>query len=127
VGYFRCSDELIDEHAGRVGALAALVYVCLARHVNESAETFVGYRTIARKLGISKTTVTACIKKLEAYHLLVRCPPQRGKVSQLRLLCVPDDAPRVYQPVVRKEDSKEFKEVQVKEYRDQLGRKFVRA
>lgn len=88
------------------------VYVALCSHRNDTTNsTFVGYRRIAKNLGISKTTVAKCIKKLEACHLVVRQKASSGRPSQLEIYAVPAEGALPYRVVVPKDMSNEnFKE-----------------
>lgn len=73
----------IPNHIFEVGLdkYEILVYCYLARCSNNKSDAFPSHATIARKTGMSKTTVKASIKKLEQKGILKK---QRRKINKTR-------------------------------------------
>ena len=82
-------DAFVRIHARNLKVHDQSVYMALSSHANRNKETFVGYRTIAREMGMNKDTVVKCIKRLIAYGLVVRLDKKiKGGVSVLKLSSV---------------------------------------
>lgn len=63
--------------------------MALSFFVNKKGRTFVGYRRIAKHLGINKDTVTRCVRRLIASGLVRRLDShEEGKPSELELTTV---------------------------------------
>src|ERR1035437_7779452 len=89
MGRFWLDDDFIRIKAKQLSPKAICVYVALSSYSNGKGETWVGYRTLASVLSMSKTTITEAIKELSVYQYLVRLPSGRKGVSHFSLKCVP--------------------------------------
>ena len=55
----------------QIGIYGLGIYVAIKRHLNQkTGECYPSYQTIARKLGIDRSTVIRYVKKLKALNLL---------------------------------------------------------
>jgi hypothetical protein len=64
-------NSIIDDLASQIGIYGLGIYVAIKRHLNQkSGECYPSYATIARKLGIDRSTVIRYVKKLKALKLL---------------------------------------------------------
>jgi helix-turn-helix protein len=67
----RIDNAIIDDLASQIGIYGLGIYVAIKRHLNQkSGECYPSYATIARKLGIDRSTVIRYVKKLKALKLL---------------------------------------------------------
>jgi hypothetical protein len=67
----RIDNSIIDECASQIGIYGLGIYVAIKRHLNtRTGECYPSYQTIARKLGIDRSTVIRYVKKLKALNLL---------------------------------------------------------
>lgn len=100
---FWMPDDFIDLYASSLTIYAQMIYVVLARHADGNGVTFVGLRTIAKKMGVSKTTVTKNFKILEAYHLVVRLDTKNGRASHIQIFTEPNGGRQLGQHMATKE------------------------
>ena len=89
MGRFWMDDDFIRIKAKQLSPKAICVYVALSSYSNGKGETWVGYRTLASILNMSKTTITAAIKELSVYQYLVHLPHGSKGVSHFKLQSVP--------------------------------------
>ena len=67
----RIDNSIIDDCASQIGIYGLGIYVAIKRHLNQkTGDCFPSYQTIARKLGIDRSTVIRYVKKLKALNLL---------------------------------------------------------
>jgi hypothetical protein len=67
----RIDNSIIDDVASQIGVYGLGIYVAIKRHLNQkTGDCFPSYKTIARKLGIDRSTVIRYVKKLKALNLL---------------------------------------------------------
>jgi len=67
----RIDNSIIDECAAQIGIYGLGIYVAIKRHLNQkTGDCYPSYNTIARKLGIDRSTVIRYVKKLKALKLL---------------------------------------------------------
>ena len=67
----RIDNSIIDDLASQIGIYGLGIYVAIKRHLNQkTGECYPSYQTIARKLGIDRSTVIRYVKKLKALNLL---------------------------------------------------------
>ncbi|MCD4694230.1 helix-turn-helix domain-containing protein [bacterium] len=104
--------EFMKYFARNIKTSDQAVYMALSFYVNREGRAFVGYRTIAKKLGINKDTVTRSVKRLIASGLVRRLDKlENGKPSELELTTVLFDGPQPSESFRPKELKKElFKE-----------------
>ena len=71
VPHTRIDNSIIDDCASQIGIYGLGIYVAIKRHLNQkTGECYPSYQTIARKLGIDRSTVIRYVKKLKALNLL---------------------------------------------------------
>jgi hypothetical protein len=71
VPHTRIDNSIIDGVASQIGIYGLGIYVAIKRHLNQkTGECYPSYATIARKLGIDRSTVIRYVKKLKALNLL---------------------------------------------------------
>jgi hypothetical protein len=71
VPHTRIDNSIIDNLSSQIGIYGLGIYVAIKRHLNQkTGECFPSYQTIARKLGIDRSTVIRYVKKLKALNLL---------------------------------------------------------
>ena len=71
VPHTRIDNSIIDDCASQIGIYGLGIYVAIKRHLNtKTGECYPSYQTIARKLGIDRSTVIRYVKKLKALNLL---------------------------------------------------------
>ena len=71
VPHTRIDNSIIDDLASQIGIYGLGIYVAIKRHLNQkTGECYPSYQTIARKLGIDRSTVIRYVKKLKALNLL---------------------------------------------------------
>jgi hypothetical protein len=67
----RIDNDIIDDCASQLGIYGLGIYLGIKRHLNQkTGECYPSYATIARKLGIDRSTVIRYVKKLKALKLL---------------------------------------------------------
>ena len=67
----RIDNSIIDDCAAQIGIYGLGIYVAIKRHLNtRTGDCYPSYATIARKLGIDRSTVIRYVKKLQALNLL---------------------------------------------------------
>lgn len=67
----RIDNSIIDDLASQIGIYGLGIYVAIKRHLNQrTGDCYPSYQTIARKLGIDRSTVIRYVKKLKALNLL---------------------------------------------------------
>jgi hypothetical protein len=67
----RIDNSIIDDCASQIGIYGLGIYVAIKRHLNQkTGDCYPSYQTIARKLGIDRSTVIRYVKKLKALNLL---------------------------------------------------------
>jgi len=71
VPHTRIENSIIDELAAQIGIYGLGIYVAIKRHLNQkTGNCYPSYQTIARKLGIDRSTVIRYVKKLKALNVL---------------------------------------------------------
>ena len=71
VPHTRIDNSIIDDCASQIGIYGLGIYVAIKRHLNQkTGDCYPSYQTIARKLGIDRSTVIRYVKKLKALNLL---------------------------------------------------------
>jgi hypothetical protein len=71
VPHTRINNSIIDDCAAQIGIYGLGIYVAIKRHLNQkTGDCYPSYQTIARKLGIDRSTVIRYVKKLKALNLL---------------------------------------------------------
>jgi hypothetical protein len=67
----RIDNSLIDDLAAQIGIYGLGIYVAIKRHLNtKTGDCYPSYQTIARKLGIDRSTVIRYVKKLKALNVI---------------------------------------------------------
>jgi hypothetical protein len=67
----RIDNSIIDDLASQIGIYGLGIYVAIKRHLNQkTGDCYPSYATIARKLGIDRSTVIRYVKKLKALNIL---------------------------------------------------------
>jgi predicted transcriptional regulator len=83
-GWFWADNEILDEHAAKVGVRAFAVYMALARFVNSDAACWPSTDRIAKLLGMSRPTVSKAIHSLHEHGLITieeRVASGKGQIS----------------------------------------------
>jgi hypothetical protein len=71
VPHTRIDNSIIDDCASQLGIYGLGIYLGIKRHLNQkTGACYPSYATIARKLGIDRSTVIRYVKKLKALNLL---------------------------------------------------------
>jgi helix-turn-helix protein len=71
IPHTRIDNSIIDDCAAQIGIYGLGIYVAIKRHLNQrTGDCYPSYQTIARKLGIDRSTVIRYVKKLKALNLL---------------------------------------------------------
>ena len=63
-------NSIIDEYGEKIGAYGLAVYTMIKRLTQNPGQSNPSYATIARKLGIDRSTVIRYVKKLKALNLI---------------------------------------------------------
>jgi hypothetical protein len=67
----RIDNDIIDDCASQLGIYGLGIYLGIKRHLNQkTGDCYPSYATIARKLGIDRSTVIRYVKKLKTLKLL---------------------------------------------------------
>ena len=67
----RIDNDIIDADIPKMGTIGFAIFVVLKRHLNQkTGDCYPSYKTIARKVGIDRSTVIRYVKKLTALHLV---------------------------------------------------------
>jgi helix-turn-helix protein len=67
----RIDNSIIDDLAAKIGIYGLGIYIAIKRHLNQkTGDCFPSYKTIARKLGIDRSTVIRYVKKLKEFNLI---------------------------------------------------------
>lgn len=70
--FFVVDDEYLNGFAKHFDSTTSLVYICLCRHVDKDQIAFPSHTYMAKKLGISRRTVSKKVKILEENNLIKR-------------------------------------------------------
>jgi hypothetical protein len=61
----RIDNDIIDADIPKMGTIGFAIFVVLKRHLNQkTGDCYPSYKTIARKVGIDRSTVIRYVKKL---------------------------------------------------------------
>lgn len=90
LGWFRISNDFVDSGAlALLTPTAALVYLILLRHANQSGECWPAYSTIRKETGIrSDDTVDRALKKLKE-NGLISIKGRKGDVNHYKVSTTP--------------------------------------
>jgi hypothetical protein len=69
-GFLWINNEVLDDHAPKIGASAFLVYAVIARHANKSSVAFPSQATIAEKSGLSERAIRTALGALRDAKLI---------------------------------------------------------
>ena len=71
IPHTRIENSIIDEHLPQIGVYGFTIYSVIKRHLNQkTGECYPSYKTIARKIGIDRSTVIRYVNKLKALNLI---------------------------------------------------------
>lgn len=69
-GRFWMDDDIIDQHAAKIGPYALAVYTYLCRRANKQKQAIPSLKRMGIELSMSRSTVQKAIETLEAYRLI---------------------------------------------------------
>lgn len=95
-GWFWVDNDVLERYGATIGAYGVTVYCELAHHANAEGQSFPSIRHMAEEYGISRTTVQAALRTLEAAGLVrieQRIDKSGDRTSNLYTLLAPGGGP----------------------------------